>query len=228
MGRNATAAGGGACGRDLLPWSPQSGVAQWQSIRLLIEGLWVRVPPPESSRAAHGPPVVVLSPRSARHRVDKADRDDKLDLAAGEPVFSSNPIGFTDFGGSGEDRGSLIALLASAALVAAGCGGASDESGGDSASASSGDGSGGSLSLVAYSTPQVVYDEIIPDFNEDARRRGRRVQDVVRRVRRPVARRGGGPAGRRRDVLDRAGHDAPRRRRARRTATGTRRPPRAS
>ena len=38
--------------------------------------------------------------------------------------------------------------------------------GGDSASASSGDGSGGSLSLVAYSTPQVVYDEIIPDFNK--------------------------------------------------------------
>ena len=63
-------------------------------------------------------------------------------------------------------RGSLIALLASAVLVAAGCGGASDESGGDSASASSGDGSGGSLSLVAYSTPQVVYDEIIPDFNK--------------------------------------------------------------
>src|SRR5919108_2887432 len=29
------------------PDAPQSGVAQWQSIRLLTEGLWVRVPPPE-------------------------------------------------------------------------------------------------------------------------------------------------------------------------------------
>jgi transposase len=28
----------------------RSGVAQWQSIRLLIEGLWVRVPPPELGR----------------------------------------------------------------------------------------------------------------------------------------------------------------------------------
>ena len=36
-----------------LPGPPgcraRSGVAQWQSIRLLIEGLWVRVPPPESA-----------------------------------------------------------------------------------------------------------------------------------------------------------------------------------
>ena len=62
-------------------------------------------------------------------------------------------------------RGSIIALLATAAVVVAGCGGASDETGGE-ASASSGDGSKGSLSLVAYSTPQVVYDEIIPDFNK--------------------------------------------------------------
>ncbi len=30
--------------------SDRSGVAQWQSIRLLIEGLWVRVPPPEPHR----------------------------------------------------------------------------------------------------------------------------------------------------------------------------------
>jgi sulfate/thiosulfate transport system substrate-binding protein len=65
-------------------------------------------------------------------------------------------------------RRSLIAvLLALAALVVAGCGGASD-SADDSASAgsSSGSGGGGSLSLVAYSTPQVVYDEIIPAFNK--------------------------------------------------------------
>ena len=55
----------------------------------------------------------------------------------------------------------LIALLA---LVVAGCGGASDESGGTS-------GSGDAkteLSLVAYSTPEVVYDEIIPDFQATA------------------------------------------------------------
>jgi sulfate/thiosulfate-binding protein len=61
-------------------------------------------------------------------------------------------------------RSSFIAVLASAAVVAAGCGGASDEKGGENAAASSGDGSKGTLSLVAYSTPQVVYDEIIPAF----------------------------------------------------------------
>jgi sulfate/thiosulfate transport system substrate-binding protein len=60
-------------------------------------------------------------------------------------------------------RSSIIAVLASAVLVVAGCGGASDEKGGDAA-ASGGDGSKGTLSLVAYSTPQVVYDEIIPAF----------------------------------------------------------------
>ena len=60
-------------------------------------------------------------------------------------------------------RSSFIAVLATAVLVAAGCGGASDEKGGEAA-ASTGDGSKGTLSLVAYSTPQVVYDEIIPAF----------------------------------------------------------------
>jgi sulfate/thiosulfate transport system substrate-binding protein len=69
-------------------------------------------------------------------------------------------------------RGSIIvALLATAALVAAGCGGASDEKGGDSSAASSG-GGGKELSLVAYSTPQVVYDEIIPDFTKTADGKG--------------------------------------------------------
>ena len=62
-------------------------------------------------------------------------------------------------------RTSIIALLAAAALVAAGCGGASDETDGGGAAAEGGDGSKGTLSLVAYSTPQVVYDEIIPDFS---------------------------------------------------------------
>ena len=59
---------------------------------------------------------------------------------------------------------SLIAVLALAALVAAGCGGADDTAGGGgSATASSGKDST-KLSLVAYSTPQVVYDEVIPGF----------------------------------------------------------------
>ena len=57
----------------------------------------------------------------------------------------------------------LFALLAVALMAVIACGGASDSSS-DSAS-SSGKGSK-SLSLVAYSTPQVVYDEIIPDFQK--------------------------------------------------------------
>ena len=56
-----------------------------------------------------------------------------------------------------------IALLAAAATLALGaCGGADDTK--DSASGDSGGGGGTTLSLVAYSTPQVVYDEIIPAF----------------------------------------------------------------
>jgi len=58
---------------------------------------------------------------------------------------------------------SVAALVLSATLVIAGCGGASDS--GDDASSSSG-GSKASINLVAYSTPQVVYDEIIPAFNK--------------------------------------------------------------
>ena len=62
-----------------------------------------------------------------------------------------------------------LALAATAALIATGCGGAADTKGGaDSASASGGSASGGSVSLVAYSTPQVVYDEIIPAFTQTA------------------------------------------------------------
>ena len=51
------------------------------------------------------------------------------------------------------------ATAALVALVAAGCGGSSDTKGG-----SSGGGGGEKLSLVAYSTPQVVYDELGPKF----------------------------------------------------------------
>jgi sulfate transport system substrate-binding protein len=61
-------------------------------------------------------------------------------------------------------RTPLAVPLALAALVAAGCGGASDSTA-DSAG-SSGSGGGGTLALVAYSTPQVVYDEIIPAFRK--------------------------------------------------------------
>ena len=62
----------------------------------------------------------------------------------------------------------MALLLALAAAVVVGCGGASDETDGGSGgnAASGGDGSKGSLSLVAYSTPQVVYDEIIPAFTK--------------------------------------------------------------
>ena len=60
---------------------------------------------------------------------------------------------------------SLAALLA-AALVAVGCGGSSDS---PSDAAASGAGNAKTtLSLVAYSTPQVVYDQIIPAFNQTA------------------------------------------------------------
>jgi sulfate/thiosulfate transport system substrate-binding protein len=60
----------------------------------------------------------------------------------------------------------LLSTLAIGALAVAGCGGASDDSSGGSSTGSSAGSGGGksSLSLVAYSTPEVVYDEIIPDF----------------------------------------------------------------
>src|ERR671934_3160772 len=65
-------------------------------------------------------------------------------------------------------RSFLAAVLALAALVA-GCGGADDTSGGGSSSAGKGS---TKLSLVAYSTPQVVYDEVIPGFEKTAAGRG--------------------------------------------------------
>jgi sulfate/thiosulfate-binding protein len=62
---------------------------------------------------------------------------------------------------------SLSSVLTLAALLVAGCGGASDSTS-ESASASNASSGGGdtSLSLVAYSTPQVAYDEIIPAFKK--------------------------------------------------------------
>jgi sulfate/thiosulfate transport system substrate-binding protein len=64
-------------------------------------------------------------------------------------------------------RNLLIALAVLAAVAVAGCGGASDEKGGSEAAAASG-GDKETLSLVAYSTPQVVYDELIPAFGRTA------------------------------------------------------------
>jgi sulfate transport system substrate-binding protein len=69
-------------------------------------------------------------------------------------------------------RNLLVAPLAVAVLAVAGCGGASDTKGGEAAAASGGDGSKGTLSLVAYSTPQVVYDEIIPAFGKTPEGKG--------------------------------------------------------
>src|SRR3954454_2193525 len=61
-------------------------------------------------------------------------------------------------------RRSLLVLSVLAALVAAACAGASDSSSGGG---SAGGGSGKQqLSLVAYSTPEVVYDEVIPQFQK--------------------------------------------------------------
>ena len=60
----------------------------------------------------------------------------------------------------------LLAALVTVALVAAGCGGAADTAGGGSSSSSSSGGSKSRLALVAYSTPQVVYDQVIPQFQK--------------------------------------------------------------
>lgn len=68
-------------------------------------------------------------------------------------------------------RKTAAALLAFGALAAvAGCGGSSDTSGGstNASASSSGGGNKTTLSLVAYSTPEVVYDEIVPDFQKTA------------------------------------------------------------
>jgi sulfate transport system substrate-binding protein len=68
----------------------------------------------------------------------------------------------------GKARNALILL---AAAVVVGCGGADDTK----SASSSGEGGGGggkSISLVAYSTPQVVYDEIIPAFKQTPEGKG--------------------------------------------------------
>jgi sulfate/thiosulfate-binding protein len=59
-----------------------------------------------------------------------------------------------------------LAVLVAAALMVAACGGADDTAGGGSSSGASGAGAKTRLSLVAYSTPQVVYDQVIPEFRK--------------------------------------------------------------
>jgi sulfate/thiosulfate transport system substrate-binding protein len=62
----------------------------------------------------------------------------------------------------------LLAALAIVALLllASGCGGTSSNA------ASGGDGSGGKLTLVAYSTPEEAYKDLIPAFNKTAEGKG--------------------------------------------------------
>src|SRR5829696_8399335 len=59
----------------------------------------------------------------------------------------------------------LVAAVSGLALAVAACGGAEDSTDGAANASSGGDG-GKSLSLVAFSTPQVVYDEVIPEFEK--------------------------------------------------------------
>ncbi|MCW3038629.1 MAG: sulfate transporter, periplasmic sulfate-binding protein [Solirubrobacterales bacterium] len=65
----------------------------------------------------------------------------------------------------------LSSALLTASLVVAGCGGASDSTDGSGGGASASSGKA-TLSLVAYSTPQVVYDELIPAFNKTPEGKG--------------------------------------------------------
>ena len=60
----------------------------------------------------------------------------------------------------------LSTMLITVALAA--CGGSEDSSSSSNASGGEGGsgGGGGTINLVAYSTPEVVYDEIIPDFQK--------------------------------------------------------------
>jgi sulfate transport system substrate-binding protein len=82
--------------------------------------------------------------------------------------LSSNPTSFIDFGGPLVKARSLalLAVVAAAALGVAACGGADDTPGGSSSGAAPGGGARTQLSLVAYSTPQVVYDQLIPAFEK--------------------------------------------------------------
>src|SRR5881227_3154323 len=66
----------------------------------------------------------------------------------------------------------ILTLPVLAALAAAGCGGASDTKGASANAPAGGESDGQQLSLVAYSTPEVVYDEVIPQFEKTSAGRG--------------------------------------------------------
>ena len=70
---------------------------------------------------------------------------------------------------------------------------------------------GGSVDLVAYSTPKDAYGKIISAFQKTHGRERTHLQPVLRRLRRPGARGRGRPAGRRRRALARARHRPARR-----------------
>jgi sulfate/thiosulfate-binding protein len=74
--------------------------------------------------------------------------------------YGGNQIGFVDLGEVSVKERVLTPLAVALALVAAGCGGPEDTPGGGTGA---GDGRT-RLSLVAYSTPQAVYDQVIPQF----------------------------------------------------------------
>ena len=65
--------------------------------------------------------------------------------------------------------GLSIILVAFMAVGLAACGGADDTAGGSS---DSGSGGGDQLSLVAFSTPEVVYDELNPAFQKTSEGKG--------------------------------------------------------
>src|SRR4051794_5910414 len=137
--------------------STDSGAAmrRTSSTRAGVRGLWngrspwaIRLIPMD---------IVVKSP-FLYYRFDRKDR------AGGKPSSSRSS--------SVHMRSPLTLLVACmiAAMTAVGCGGSSDTSG--AASSVGGDSSNGELSLVAYSTPEVVYDQIIPAFNKTADGKG--------------------------------------------------------
>jgi len=86
-----------------------------------------------------------------------------------EMLYNPKPMNLDWLGGVliSHIRKTAAALLAVGALAAvAGCGGSSDTSGGGSGASNDAASAKTTLSLVAYSTPEVVYDQIIPDFQK--------------------------------------------------------------
>ena len=66
-----------SCRSPVAPWWP-SGVAQWQSIRLLTGGLWVRVPPPQLQSPGACPPTRArLRPASSLEDCGRTDPQDR-------------------------------------------------------------------------------------------------------------------------------------------------------